>query len=118
MLYEDNKIGIKRYFEERGYEDFLLWLPTSLKPGISGHKKTHQEIAEATESYIEDHSEKCFFKNLLSDWLEFDINNTTKFDAAMAAGYALIADNLIISKQKEKKDVHDIGKIFKTYKIR
>lgn len=118
MLYEDNKIGIKRYFEERGYEDFLLWLPNSIKPGISGHKKTHQEIAEATESYIEDHIEKCFFKILLSNWLEFDINNTTKFDAAMAAGYALIADNLIISKQKEKKDVHEIGKFFKTYKIR
>jgi len=84
-------VGIKRYFEERGYEEFMLWLPNSIKPGISGHKKTHQEIAEATESYVEEYSNKVFFKSLLSDWLEFDINNTTKYDAAMAAGYALIA---------------------------
>jgi len=117
MLFEDNKVGIKRYFEERGYEEFLLWLPNSIKPGISGHKKTHQEIAEATESYIEENSTKVFFKSLLTDWLEFDINNTTKYDAAMAAGYALIADQLIISKQKIKKEVVEIGKLFKSYKI-
>ena len=117
MLFEDNKVGIKRYFEERGYDEFMLWLPNSIKPGISGHKKTHQEIAEATESYIEECSNKVFFKSLLSDWLEFDINNTTKYDAAMAAGYALIADQLIISKQKPKKELVEIGKLFKSYKI-
>jgi hypothetical protein len=118
MLFEDNKVGIKRYFEDRGYQDFLLWLPSSLKPGISGHKKTHQEIAEVTESYVENFTDIVFFKGLLNDWLNFDINNTTKYDAAMAAGYALIADQLILSKQREVTKVYEVTKLFRKYKIK
>jgi hypothetical protein len=116
MLFEDNKIGIKHYFEDRGYEHFLMWLPGANKPGISGSVKTHQQIAEYTEDYIENHIRKVPFKELVKDWLNFDINKTTKFDAAMAAGYTLIADSVKILKQKQV--VNDVSELFRKRKIK
>jgi hypothetical protein len=70
-------------------------LPNYPDYGIPGNKSTHEHLAEVTEEYILENSDKVFFKDCLTDWLEFDINNTTKFDVAMAAGYTLIADKKI-----------------------
>ena len=80
-----------------------MYLPGSSKPGMSGSVKTHQRIAEVTEDYIENNIEKVCFPELLKDWLEFDISKTTKFDAAMAAGYTLIADKNILLKNYHAK---------------
>ena len=44
-----------------------------------------------------------FFINLLKDWLEFDINNRTKFDATMASGIALLASQKKIKPKVEIK---------------
>ena len=118
VLFEDNKVGIKSYFEDRGYQSFLMWLPGSLKPGISGSAKTHQQIAEITEDYIESNIDNVFFIDLIKDWLDFDISKTTKFDAAMAAGYTLIADRHIILKNEISKNKFiDAKNLFKKYKI-
>lgn len=118
MLFEDNKIGIQHYFEERGYGAFLMYLPGSPKPGISGSQKTHQQIAEVTEDYIVNHIDRVNFKELLEDWLNFDINNTTKFDAAMAAGYTLIADKgLLKDAVMRKSRMIDVGSMFRKHKI-
>jgi hypothetical protein len=115
MLFEDNKIGIKNYFEERGYAKFLMWLPGSIKPGISGSVKSHQLIAEITEEYIVHYCKRVPFIQLIKDWLEFDINKTTRFDAAMAAGYTLIGDSVKVLKQR--KAVNDVSKLFRKSKI-
>ena len=118
VLFEDNKVGIKSYFEDRGYGGFLMYLPGSNKPGISGSIKTHQQIAEITEDYIEHNIDKVYYTELLKDWLEFDITKTTKFDAAMSAGYTLIADKYILLKNElAKKRVINANDLFKKYKV-
>lgn len=118
LLFEDNKVGIKSYFEDRGYSNFLMYLPGSAKPGLSGSVKTHQQIAEVTEDYIENNIEKVIYPELLKDWLEFDISKTTKFDAAMAAGYTLIADKNILWKNYQAKgNVVEAKSLFKRYKV-
>ena len=118
LLFEDNKIGIKNYFEDRGYSAFLMYLPGSAKPGMSGSVKTHQQIAEVTEDYIENNVDKVCFPELLKDWLEFDISKTTKFDAAMAAGYTLIADkNILLKNYLRKGNLVEAKNMFKKFKV-
>lgn len=114
ILSEDNKVGLIKYFEYRGYEKFLTKMPGANKYGISATVKTHQQIAEVTESYITESVEKVIFMRLLQDWLKFDINKTTKFDAAMASGYTLIQANKskFVGKVEQKQHIYDIREIF------
>lgn len=117
VLFENNKIGMLRYFEDRGYGNFLMWLPDRQQPGIAASPKTHQYIAELTEAYINDYHEKIYFKDLIQEWLEFDINNTTKSDLAMAAGYTLIADQVKVNR-KDMSTVREVKEFFKGFKIK
>ena len=114
LLSEDNKVGLIKYFEYRGYDKFLTKMPNSSKFGVSASVKMHQQIAEQTETYIEENIHKVIFKNLLEDWLHFDINKTTKFDAAMASGYTLIAasKSKFAQKIEEKQHIYDVREIF------
>lgn len=114
LLSEDNKVGLIKYFEYRGYDRFLTKMPNSSKFGVSASVKMHQQIAEQTETYIEENIHKVVFKNLLEDWLHFDINKTTKFDAAMASGYTLIAasKSKFAQKIEEKQHIYDVREIF------
>jgi hypothetical protein len=114
ILSEDNKVGLIKYFEYRGYEKFLTKMPNSNKYGISATVKTHQQIAEETETYINDNLHKVVFQNLLEDWLTFDINNTTKFDAAMASGYTLIAasKSRFAQKIEQQQKLYEIRDVF------
>lgn len=113
-LIEDQKIGLIKYFEARGYERFLFRIPNSAKYGISASQKTHQQIAEQTEIYINENLHKVIFKNLLEDWLTFDIKNTTKFDAAMSSGYTLIAasGSKFAQAAKPEQKLYDVREIF------
>lgn len=116
ILFESNKNNWKAYFVSRGYEAFLMKLKGYEDYGIPGNQKTHQQLAEATEEYILENCHKVWFIEMLTDWLEFDINNTTKFDVAMAAGYTLIADNkLLYRKEINLPNLSDYG--FKKRKI-
>lgn len=114
ILSEDNKVGLIKYFEHRGYERFLTRMPNSTKFGISATVKTHQQIAEETENYHLDNLHKVIFVELLDDWLHFNINKTTKFDAAMAAGYTLIAasNSKFAQKVEQKQKLYDVREIF------
>lgn len=116
VLFENNKVGLLHYFNDRGYGHFLMWLPDRQQPGIAASTKTHQYIAELTETYINDNHEKIYFKDLIHEWLEFDINNTTRFDLAMAAGYALIGDQAKVLK-KDESEVRDVSDFFKAHKL-
>jgi len=101
MLFETQKIGIKNYFIDRGYGEFMVYIPGNDEPGVAASKNVHQQIAELTEDYIENQLHKVNFKDLIQDWITFDINHTTKFDATMAAGYALIGDMVIVLRAPE-----------------
>ena len=61
VLSEDNKVGLIKYFEHRGYERFLTRMPNSVKYGISATVKIHQQIAEETENYHLDNLHKVIF---------------------------------------------------------
>lgn len=116
ILFESNKNGWKDYFIYRGYEAFLMKLKGYEDYGIPGNQKTHQQLAEATEAYILEDSKKVFFKSMIMDWLEFDINNTTAYDVGMASGYVLIADSkLLYRKETLPLNLSDYG--FKKRKI-
>lgn len=116
VLFESNKNNWKDYFIHRGYEAFLMKLKKYPDYGMPGNQNTHEELAEATGAYILGNSKKVWFKDCITDWLEFDIDNTTKFDVGMASGYCLIADKRLFYDHKETKlrKLSDYG--FKKYK--
>lgn len=116
VLMENNKVNMMHYFNDRGYGNFLMWLPERSQPGIAGSPKAHQHIAELTESYINDYVNKVYFPDLVQEWLEFDISKTTKYDLAMAAGYTLIADQAKVMR-KDTEVVRDVKEYFRPRKI-
>jgi hypothetical protein len=97
VLFERNVNGWKKYFEDKLCANFLMWLPNEVEPGIysgGGGAKTVQQICDYTEAYIEKNVNKVYFPSLLgeqSGWLGFEVDNTQKYDDAMAAGFTLIA---------------------------
>lgn len=114
MLYESNAgQGIKNYFIERGYSEFFF------KPeGIAASKKMHQELTEVTEAFIEDNAHRVMFPETIKDWLEFDIDNTQKYDDAMSSGITLIAaTDLRRRVDKMKKKNRSSKQIVRTYTL-
>jgi len=117
LLVENNKYGIVRYFESRGYDNYLLDRPEFLKAGSTSTKtkgipSNSQDViqshAQAIEAYIHDHVGEnaesgemgnMYFNRTLEDWIGYKITNRTKFDLTISAGLALLAA------QKVKKEV-------------
>tara|TARA_R100001086_G_scaffold127737_2_gene66113 strand:+ start:3341 stop:5449 length:2109 start_codon:yes stop_codon:yes gene_type:complete len=133
LLVENNKYGIVRYFESRGYDGYLMDRPDHLKSanakvnvktkGIpSNSQDVIQAHAHAIEQYIYDHVGinydtgdigKMYLNRTLEDWIGFKINDRTKFDLTISSGLALLAAQK--SKPKEKTDFTE-RKFFRRYK--
>ena len=108
ILIENNKYGIARYFESRGYLEYLLDRPSHLG-GASSKSKTKgipsnsQEViqahAQSIEAYIHNHvgeNETGTYGNMylnrtLEDWISFKVNNHTKYDLSISSGLCLLA---------------------------
>lgn len=116
ILFENNKVNMMHYFNERGYGAFLMWLPDRAQAGIAASPRSHQYGAELTEEYIRQYHDRIYFKDLIKEWLLFDINNTTKFDLAMAASYALIAASQKVTKQ-DREQIREVTDYFRKHKI-
>jgi hypothetical protein len=116
ILFENNKNNWDIYFKQRGYESFLMKLDGYPDYGIPGNENTHRQLVEVTEEYINKNINKVFYKDLITDWLNFDMNNTTKFDLAMAAGYTLIADLRKVYK-RQTGTLRPIQDYIRKYKI-
>lgn len=114
-LIEDNKVGMIQYFEDRGYKAFLDTY--NGKVGVNGNAKTHIALAEATEAFIEDNAHRTMYAKMVREWLGFDLQNTTKFDIAMAAGYALMAAGSMIRKIKKLETKVNVSSYYKKRKI-
>lgn len=110
VLIENNKYGIARYFESRGYDHFLLDRPEHLTSSYGSKTKTKgipsnsadviQAHAQAIESYIHAHVGlnedtlefgKMYFERTLEDWINFKIDDRTKYDLSISSGLALLA---------------------------
>ena len=114
ILFERNVNHWKPYFAHKKCSGFLMWMPDEVEPGIytDGKGNVVQTICDYTESYIEKSCNKVYFKELLGDksgWLGFEVENTQKYDDAMAAGFAFIASKLKrYAKQEKERVIQDI----------
>ena len=134
LLIENNKYGIVRYFEQRGYDGYIMDRPEHLKISGSntsvktkGIPSNSQDIihahAQAIESYVHNHvginyetgeMGKMYFDRTLEDWIGFKIDKRTKFDLTISSGLALLA----AQKAKEKPVVSFEDKRFiRRYKV-
>ncbi len=136
ILIENNKYGIARYFESRGYDGYLMDRPkhllsTSAKVNVktkgipSNSVDVIQSHAQAIEAYIHDHvgvnretgeMGKMYFNKTMEDWIGYDISNRTKFDLTISSGLALLAAQKV--KPKEVQSNFDEKVFFRRYKIR
>lgn len=132
LLIENNKYGIARYFETRGYENYLMDRPEHLG-GSSSASKTKgipsnsqdviQSHAQAIESYIHTHvgvndktgeMGKMHLNRTLEDWIGYRIDNRTKFDLTISSGLALLAAQKF--KTEKPKTNFEEKKFFRRYK--
>ena len=93
VLVENNKSGFLNYFDRRGYSSWLIRPKGGRKTqrGIAAGVASKEQLASAFASYIDKNTHKIVFPRLLNDLLDFDIQNSTKNDATMAAGWAIVA---------------------------
>jgi len=132
LLIENNKYGIARYFESRGYDNYLMDRPEHLKTssvasktkGIpSNSQDVIQSHAQAIESYIHTHvgvndqtgeMGKMYLNRTLEDWIQYRIDNRTKYDLTISSGLALLAAQKF--KQEKPKTNFNEKKFFRQYK--
>jgi len=126
---ENNKYGIVRYFESRGYDGYLMDRPSHLTAANSkvnvktkGIPSNSQDViqahAHAIEDYIHNHVGvkpetenfgNMYFNNTLEDWIGYKITNRTKYDLTISSGLALLG----AQKVKQKKTTSDLSdKVF------
>ena len=134
LLIENNKYGIVRYFESRGYDGYLMDRPEHLKgasktvavktKGIpSNSQDVIQSHAQAIETYIYEHvgtnfntgeMGKMYLNKTLEDWISFKIDKRTKYDLTISSGLALLAAQK--SKPKRKKNFENT-KFLRRYSV-
>jgi hypothetical protein len=134
LLAENNKPRLLYYLKRRGYRGYSMNRPdkvwnklSTTEKEIGGIPNSSEDIkqahAAAIEMYIETHvglgddgHGDIYFQKTLEDWAKFNINNRTKFDAAISSGLAIMACNK--NKYKPvadfKREVVPLG--FKRYK--
>ena len=137
ILVENNKPRLLYHFKNRGYRGFSMNRPDKSFVNLS---KTERELggipnssedvkqshASAIESYIEkyvgldlegtyrdsDEMGSMYFSRTIEEWARFDINNRTKFDAAISSGLAIMANqkNMYTQVKKESKIIFNFAK--------
>ena len=112
MLAENNKPRLLYYLKRRGYRGYSMNRPDKIwnklsvaEKEIGGIPNSSEDIkqahAAAIETYINSHVGvinegeygSMYFSETLNDWAKFDINNRTKYDAAISSGLAIMACN-------------------------
>lgn len=132
ILIENNKYGIARHFEARGYDNYLMDRPEHLRSGTSTSKtkgipSNSQDIidshAQAIETYIHNHvgsneetgkMGRMYFNRTLEDWIGYRIENRTKYDLTISSGLALMAAQKF-KREKPKTDFTE-KTFFRRYK--
>lgn len=112
ILAENNKPRLLYHFKRRGYRGYSMNRPDRLWNKLSVTEKEiggvpnssmdmKQSHAAAIEMYVansvgaisEGEYGNMYFTDTLLDWSKFDINNRTKYDAAISSGLAIMACN-------------------------
>jgi hypothetical protein len=136
LLVENNKYGIVRYFESRGYDNYIMDRPPHLTPpnqrgnvrtkGVpSNSQEFIQAHAQAIEAFIHenlgyridtDEYGKMYFDRTLQDWIGYKISDRTKFDLTISSGLALLGAQTIIKENKQSDMTEKV--FFRRYKAR
>ena len=134
LLIENNKYGIARYFEKRGYDNYLLDRPSHLSSasakvkvrtkGVpSNSADMIQSHAQAIEAYIHSHvgvraetdeMGAMYFNRTLEDWIAYKIDKRTKYDLTISSGLALLAAQKV--KQERVKSNFNEKQFFRRHK--
>jgi len=135
LLIENNKYGIVRYFEQRGYDGYIMDRPqhltsTSARVNVktkgipSNSADVIQAHAQAVEEYIHNYVGtndndgsigNMYFSRTLEDWIGFKIDNRTKYDLTISSGLALLGAQKV--KQEKKQSDFSEKKFFRRYKL-
>ncbi len=134
LLAENNKPRLLYYLKRRGYRGFSMNRPDKLHNKLSvtereigGIPNSSMDIkqahAAAIETYIQSHVGlkddgqygNMYFNQTLNDWAKFDINNRTKFDAAISSGLAIMACNRNLYRPTPNKTKTTLGFGFRRY---
>ena len=135
ILAENNKPRLLYYLRRRGYRGYSMNRPdrswnklSTTEKEIGGIPNSSEDIrqahAAAIEMYIQEHVGlktngnygDIYFNRTLNDWSRFDINNRTKFDAAISSGLAVMACNRNLYAPNVKKEKQNINISFSRYK--
>ena len=112
LLCENNKPRLLYYFKRRGYRGYSMnrpdkqWTKLSItEKEIGGVPNSSEDMKQSHAAAIEMYIDRyvglredgeygtMYFTDTLNDWAKFDINNRTKFDAAISSGLAIMACN-------------------------
>ena len=134
ILAENNKPRLLYYIRRRGYRGYSMNRPdrtwnklSTTEKEIGGIPNSSEDIrqahAAAIEMYIQEHVGlktngnygDIYFNRTLNDWSRFDINNRTKFDAAISSGLAIMACNRHLYSPNVKKEIQKINISFSRY---
>jgi len=119
IFYENDKSGIETYFESRGYLEYLMLRPE--RYDSRKNKKVRERgapsrgimidaVYHALNDYINEYvgetkegdMANMYFEDTLKDWMHFEPNNRTAYDASISSGYALCA--IQVDAPREEKD--------------
>lgn len=130
VLVENNKQRLLYHIKNNGYRQYSMNRPdkhysklSKTERELGGMPNSSEDIKQAHASSIETYIEKhvgldlegtyrdsdemgsMYFTRTLEDWAKFDINNRTKFDAAISSGLAIMATqkHLYTPVKKESK---------------
>lgn len=103
ILYESTKNNIGQYFRDRGYQNFLMFRPESTwthsysanrnmnVEGVPASKETIDYYVMKLKTFINRHGMRIPFPRTIKQLLKFDPTKTTVYDAAVSAGWTLVA---------------------------
>ena len=133
LLVENNKYGIVRYFEERGYDGYIMDIPKQYDKSKTKNVKKSKGIAMSSQDILDAHQEgiqwwieknigetdsgdfgEMYFVRTLEDWSKFNPNKRTAFDATISSGLAIMACKS--ANVKRKPDVVKLA-LFKKGKV-
>jgi hypothetical protein len=130
VLVENNKQRLLYHMKNNGFRQYSMNRPdkhysklSKTERELGGMPNSSEDIKQAHASSIETYVEKhvgldleatyrdpdemgsMYFTRTLEDWAKFDINNRTKFDAAISSGLAIMATqkHLYTPVKKESK---------------
>jgi len=90
FLHEDNVGSMGEYARSRGYANFMHIIEGRTVGGITTNARTKPRMIAFMEGYVQECIDKIFFIDLLADLIEYDANDSHRFDLAAAAMIALM----------------------------